>query len=389
MKGYRREEFELLRRAIFFNWASLSPPPRSAIERLKRTLMFDERDTIPLEKQSEQMRNEAATLLNARQSEIACPGSSTTQGIQLAIDSINPSAGENMVTASIEFPTAGFEAIRLRRKGVEVRVADCGDGRVDADRIEKLADDRTRVILVSGVNWITGYRTDIRRIAEIAENRGAYLVVDAVQQMGASAIDVRRTEPDFIAAGGQKWLFSPFGAALLFVNRKRSDELEEPYPSLNNTVEPEEGWPSYFANEENDPFDVRQPLRTARRFEHGGWLNHFGMIGLAESLKIINSIGIERVERRIGELYDYAAEQIQNAGGRIISSLEPDERSSILTFRLRDSWKSHLDIVNALAARGCILSCRGAAGVGGIRMAIHCFNDEEDVDRMMEEIRRF
>jgi cysteine desulfurase/selenocysteine lyase len=394
MAGFGRDEFKIFDEKIFFNWASFSPAPSSAIKKMdemaESVYYFRNNDVSALwEKESGELRKEASRLLNADAGEIVFAGSSTTQGLQIAMNCINPSKGENIVTDSIEFPTAGYEGARWRRKGVELRIADCRDGRVEAEKLGRLIDDRTSVVLVSSVNWLNGYRADLEEIAKITHESGGLLVVDAVQQMGAGNIDVRKNSADFIAAGGQKWMFSPFGSAILFVNRSNFDRLAVPYPSLNNTEQPEEGWSKYFANEENDTFEERKPVGTARRFEYGGWMNHSGIAAHAVSLHLLNELNISNVEKRISHLYEYASEKIEGIGGKIISPSEKKVRSSILTFRLKNNWREHFEIVTKLAARGFILSCRGAGGIGGIRMSIHCFNEEEDVDKLIPELKRF
>ncbi|MBX8633733.1 MAG: aminotransferase class V-fold PLP-dependent enzyme [Thermoplasmata archaeon] len=394
MSGFKREEFEVFGKKIFFNWASFSPAPSSAVKKVKEMAdsvhYFSDNDVSALwEQQSGELRKEASRLLNADADEIVCAGSSTTQGLQIAMNCINPSRGENIVTDSIEFPTAGFEGARWKKRGVEQRIAQCGDGKVEAERFDRLIDEHTSAVLISSVNWLNGYRADLKEIAKITHESGGYLVVDAVQQMGAGNIDVRKNDVDFVAAGGQKWMFSPFGSAVLFVNQRNFDRLAVPYPSLNNTKKPEKGWPAYFADESNDPFEEREAVGTAKRFEYGGWMNHTGIAAHAVSLQLLNELNINNVEKRIYQLYEYASEKIEGIGGKIISPSEKTERSSILTFRLKDNWREHFEIVAKLATRGFALSCRGAGGIGGIRMSIHCFNEEEDVDKLIPELKRF
>ncbi len=369
----------------------MSPAPLSAVKKFKEiadsacefedgnpSRMWNERSSVLLP--------EAAKLINAQKREIAIAGSSTTQGIQIAFECISPTAGDNIVSLNTEFPSSGFETLKWQKKGVDVRVVDCPGGAATADILSGAIDEKTKVVLIGSVNWVSGFRADLKSIADVVHRAGAYLVVDAVQQMGAMRLDVRETEPDFVAAGGQKWMFSPFGCSVLFINAKIQNRLNVPFPSLNNTVEPDYGWPSYFADENNNPYDERTFVNDARRFEYGGWMNHAGMTAMSESLKILNEIGTENVTSRIEQLESYARDKLSSLGVKIVSPENKTHRSSILTFSTGKRWQQNLDTVNALHAKGFVASCRGVSGIGGIRLSIHCFNDKEDIDRFAEAL---
>lgn len=393
MSRFHREEFKILEHKTFLNWASMSPAPLSAVKRVREiadAAYEFESGNISGEwsERSSELRSETAKLINAGREEIAVAGSSTTQGIQLAFECVSPSPGDNVVSLNTEFPSSGFETYRWKKKGVGVRVVDCPGGAFSADDFTDVIDEKTKIVLIGSVNWVTGFRADLRRVADVVHSAGAYLVVDAVQHMGAMKLDVRETDADFVAAGGQKWMFSPFGCSVLYVKAGIRDKLNLPFPSLNNTVEPEYGWPAYFADESNDPFRVRRPVDDARRFEYGGWLNHTGMIALTESLKILNGIGADAVASRIEKLESYARDMLHSLGLNIISPENRENRSSILTFGTGNGWKKNLDMVNALHAKGFVASCRGVSGTGGIRLSIHCFNEEADIDRFAGALKK-
>ena len=392
MPDFRRSEFEVLRHKVFLNWASMSPAPLSAVKAVREMAdsAYEFENGNPSHEWSSRsylLRSEAAKLINAAKEEIAIAGSSTTQAVQLAFECIAPSAGENIISVSTEFPSSGFETMKWKRRGVDIRIVDSPDGTISADAISDATDERTKAVLIGSVNWVSGFRADLRKVARAVHDAGAYLVVDAVQHMGAMKLDVRHDEPDFVCAGGQKWMFSPFGCSLLFIRAALRDRLNVPFPSLNNAVEPEYGWPSYFADENNDPFLEKKLVDDARRFEYGGWMNHTGMVAMTESLKIVNSIGIDAVAARIGELESYARDALHSLGLNIISPENRAHRSSILTFGTGNDWKRNLGIVDALHAKGFVASCRGVSGIGGIRLSIHCFNEKNDIDRFAAALK--
>ncbi len=74
-----------------------------------------------------------------------------------------------------------------------------------------LIDERTRVILISSVQWINGLRMDLAAFSQLAQERDCFLIVDAIQQLGTIPVDLSGLRIDFLAAGAQKWLNAPFG----------------------------------------------------------------------------------------------------------------------------------------------------------------------------------
>lgn len=388
-----RDEFDVFNHRTYLNWASLSPAPRRAVA--SATRMLGEASSFEHGGVSEawyelssEVRKEAAALLGARADEIAVPGSSTTHGIQLAFDCIAPRKGDNIVASDLEFPSTAAELQKWGERGAETRIVRTSAGRVNPDDIVSAIDSKTRAVVVSSVVWVSGYRTDLRAVSEAARDAGAYLVVDGVQHLGALGFDVRDVMPDFLAAGGQKWLTSPFGAAILYVSRRASEELDPPHYALNNSVEPEEGWMHFLSSADSNPFANYRLTERAKKLEFGGWVNQIGMVALKESLSIINSVGIDSIERRIKALGSKLVSQLELAGARIISSQEDAERSGITLFSVASNQEKHREIVSLLANMGIDVSCRGSTGVEGIRASIHHMNNEQDIERMVGAVRK-
>ncbi len=114
------------------------------------------------------LKQEAAKLLNASEDEIAITGTSTSQGVQIALESIRPQKGENIVTTDLEFPLAGVEAQKWRERGAEIRVWRHKNGTYSLDDLANLVDKNTKVILLSSVTWVNGYKFDLEEVSKIA-----------------------------------------------------------------------------------------------------------------------------------------------------------------------------------------------------------------------------
>ena len=106
-------------------------------------------------------------------------------------------------------PISLDEPRRARRRNA-ARVEAEG-GRVDLAQLEAACDSRTRIITVSWVGYLSGWRLELDEVVEIARRVGALVFVDAIQGLGVFPLDVRATPIDFLAADGHKWLLGPEG----------------------------------------------------------------------------------------------------------------------------------------------------------------------------------
>ena len=149
---------------------------------------------------------------------------STTEGINLALGTIDWRAGDRAVTTSLEHPgVTGPLALLRDRLGVEVVEAEIGDGGDDALTLAALeaaaVGGRTRAIVASHVAWSTGALLPAAAIAALARRCGVVGILDGAQSAGAIPLAIDEIGADFYAVSGQKWLLGPEGMGALAVGR--------------------------------------------------------------------------------------------------------------------------------------------------------------------------
>jgi len=90
-------------------------------------------------------------------------------------------------------------------------------------------------------------------------------------------------------------------------------------------------------------------------------------------------IGIENIERRILKLTDRLIEAVKDLGLRLQTPEEPPYRSGIVNFKIYKPQK----VVEKLNSKGIIVSARDH----GIRVSPHFYNTEEEIDKLIREIK--
>ncbi|MEM3906641.1 MAG: aminotransferase class V-fold PLP-dependent enzyme [Nitrososphaerota archaeon] len=394
--NYFRDEFKIFEKYNFLDWAVVSPAPMKTITAVRSfldsTVYFPEENAsaqhVKMDSEAKPLKQEISKLLNASEDEIAITGSSTSQGIQIAFESINPQKGENVVTCDTEFPLAGTELQKWKERGVTTKVLKNKQGIFSNEELGQLIDKHTKIVFLDSVTWVNGFRFELDEISKMAHEVGAYLVLDSIQHMGAMTLDTKKTEIDFIAAGGHKWLTTPLGIGILYVNKKLINRLKPPFYGYMNAKEPKGGWDNFFRDVSKNPIIDYDYVTTAKKFEYGGTGPYPGIVGLANSVSLINSVGINNVQNKILKLKKILIDELNSIGARVIPPVDEKNFSAITTFNLKKTVKEDYDLVDVLNKKGIRVSGRGSSGIGGIRVSIHYPNEERDIINFVDSLKK-
>jgi cysteine desulfurase/selenocysteine lyase len=341
---------------------------------------------IALDRTADQPRREAARLIGARPEDLALV-ESTTQGLEIVAAAVPLGRGDKVLVGDTEFLGLAVPWIpRQERDGFRIEVVPNRDGRLLVDDFAHAADKQTRMILLSSVQWTNGYRADLAAFSDLARSRNLVLVVDAIQQLGAFSLDVSRTPVDFLVCGGHKWLNAPAGRGFLYVHPRQVERLTPPAWGYLNIAEPAGGWAEYFATPAIPAVRPYDFTLAARRFEVGGTANYPGNVVLGASLALINELGPAAIEGHIRRLTDILVEELARAGATVVTPPEPEARSGIIAYTLGDGPGRDAAFLRKLRERRILISQRYTAGVGGLRVSVHFFNDADDVRRLAEAV---
>jgi len=365
-KRAARELFPVTRNLIYFNHAAVGPLSARACEAMERHAR-DQRDFGAMHwrewyAEYEQLRDAAARLIGAEAKEIAIL-KNTSEGLSFVAEGLRWNAGDNVVTTALEFPSNWTPWKRLDRRGVECRVASLPT----VDAIEPLIDARTRLVTVSSVAFHNGFAADLESIGVLCAKHNVLFCVDAIQSIGALPIDVRRANIAFLAADGHKWICGPEGAALFFVAAEHREELEVI----------ESGWTNIDRKGKFIGCDV-DLLPDARRFEAGS-LNTNGIYGAHAALELLLEVGIDAISAEVLRLSAKLGERLREIGFSV-----EETRSGVVGATPPNVEMSVLRLHRLLDEQGIITAPRE----GLLRFSPHFYNDDEEIDRVIEVLRR-
>jgi len=268
-----------------------------------------------------------------------------------------------------EFPANVYPFLHLERKGVAVDFIPHTDGVITLEDLERTLTPLTRLVSVSWVQFLSGYRLDVKAVAEIVHAHGAFLCVDGIQGLGAVRLDAADAGIDFLACGAQKWLLATQGLGFLYCSE-----------ALQARITPRAGWLHGPVDWENF-FDYRlEFFEDARRFRIGT-LNHLGVMALRAALELYEDAGPAACEARVlthaGRLRDGFAEM----GLGCYGACEPAHASGIVTVRHADPD----GLYAYLRARGISASCRNRL----VRFSPTYYNSAAEIDRALDAVETF
>jgi len=331
-------------------------------------------------------REAAAGLIGARPEQIAL-SPATTLALNVAADAIPLRRGDNVVTTDLEFMSVVVPWLeKCRAVEAELRVVRHEGGRIEAEAVVARLDDRTRAVVLSSVQWTNGFRLDVQRIGRECRRRGIPFVVDAIQQLGALPLDVEACAIDYLACAGHKWLTSPTGLGFVYASAGFTERFRPTLTYAATAVPPRGDWPESWTDPDYDPIQTYALPRTAARFEIGVHHGASGAGGLAAALGIFAELGPARMADHVMALGDRAAAGLRALDLEVVTHLDRAHRSGLTVFRAGPSPKDDLALRDYLLGRGIVVSVRYTSGVGGVRVSTHVYNDESDVDRLLEAV---
>ena len=283
----------------------------------------------------------------------------TSDGLNVLASGLEWKQGDRVLLNSLEFPSNVYPFLNLERLGVVVDFVEPTNGRITPEAIEAKITDRTKLVSLSFVQFLTGERADVEKIGAMLRARGILFAVDAIQGIPHIAINVVRSHIDFLASGSHKWLMAVEGTGFIYVGERARTLIRQ--ASL--------GWTSI-----ENPFDFTprpEMLREgAARYENGT-LNFAAIAGLKAALEFFFEFGQAEAEARVLELSGYLIDRLSSRGVEVITPKEASARAGIVTFEFADAESVH----KRLLEKEIVISIRN----GKLRASPHFYNTEDEV----------
>ncbi|GAB4186378.1 MAG: aminotransferase class V-fold PLP-dependent enzyme [Calditrichia bacterium] len=367
-----RETFSVVEEGIYVNHAAVSPMNslhQKAFEEYYRSRSHFPVDIYPdIMKLKSEFKQNIASLIHAEGEHSIAIVSNTSTGLNIIANGLDWNVGDEIVLNTVEFPANVYPWLNLERRGVRLKWINPDDqGRITPESIISAASNKTRLVAISFVQFLSGYRADLAAIGKFCKENDIYFAVDGIQGTGVMPLDVQEMCIDFLAAGGHKWLMWPMGMGFLYI---RPDLIEKIYPAFAGWLSVKDSW---------NFFDYRLDfLDTAEKLE-GATNNFLGMTIAHKILSAFQEIGTEQISEKILGLNRILIDGFLDMGISIVSPINSGERSGILSIQVDDAE----NVFKALLDSGIVVSLRE----GRIRFSPHFYNTEDEMEHILHRLK--
>ena len=361
-----RADFPVASESLYLNTPYIGPSPQPAVDKTIEFLAAKSQDPILLGamlEEEEAVREKFSRLIRAQIGEIGLV-SSTSEGENIVVNSLDLKAGDNVVIDDLHYMTSLVMYSQLAETlGIETRIVRNVDGVTSPEAFAEMVDDKTKLISVAWISNRNGYRQDLKALADLAHAHGAYLYADAVQGVGMIDLAIGPTGVDFLTTGSYKWLLGGFGVAPFYVRE-----------SVMDVVKPDRlGWRMV---DERLPDNQYTIYNDARKFGYA--TPAFAAIyQLSGSLDYILNVGTDRIEQHTVTLAHRLHSGLTEQGFEVFTP--PGNQSAIVSF---NHGADQEVISQQLEDTGVRLSFRESGAQ--IRVGPAMFNNEQDIDAFLD-----
>jgi len=320
-----------------------------------------------LNKNKDRVTSELANLVGSTPDQIAITRNAT-ESLDLVISGFPWKKGDEAIYAKQDYGTMKemFEQIS-DRYGVVNKIISVPNHPKNDEEIVSLYESqitsKTKLIMVCHMINITGQILPIKKICEMAHSYGVEVMVDGAHCVGHFDFAIDDFNCDYYGSSLHKWLATPLGAGLLYVNKNKTHRI----------------WP-LLANGNTDKSDIKR-------------LNHIGThpvhtdLAISNSIDYIKWIGMERKENRMRFLQRYWSDQLRNIKNVVVNTPIDMQRScGIGNVGLTNMSPSKME--NILFDNYNIFTVAiDYANVKGCRISPNIFTTTEELDIFVKAVK--
>ena len=355
-----RTLFPVTKEAIYLNSASQSPLNTCVQNKLEAYLKTE----ITFEGKKgfnrDDIRIPLANLLGGSSEEYALT-TSTGVGLGMIAQGIDFKKGDNIIIPEKEHWNNAFPWLHLEKKGVEIRFVKLNkDNSLNPKAIERLIDNKTRVVAVAAVRFNSGFRPNLGEISKIAHAENALFVVDAAQGAGMVPIDVVKDGIDIMAGCGFKWLLGMHGTGFLYVSNRVVKMIQPVLPGM-------------YAAHIN--YDKLSYYEDARKFETGT-LAYSLFTAWSAGLELLLSIGVHTIYEKALENTTLIINGLLKNNYNLITPIKNKEERSAIVHFYANSYEKTNELFSKLKAHKVLVTLQGE----NIRVSPNFFTTKEEIE---------
>ena len=329
----------------------------------------------------EETRENVKKFVNANSKDEIIFTKNATESINLIASTfgqLNIKKGDEILITELEHHSNYVPWHYLREtKGAIIKFAPINDdGDIIIEKLKELISQKTKIIAITHLSNVTGTIVPIKEIVEIARKKNIPVLVDGCQSAPHIKIDVKDLDCDFYAISGHK-VYGPTGVGILYAKKKWLEQLP-PYIGGGGMI-----------SEVKKNKITYAPL--PEKYE-AGTMPTAEVVAFNESIKFMNSIGIENIIKHEKELTNYALEKMKKINSVSIIG-NPKNKAGVISFTIKGIHTHDISTIvdeEGVAIRAghhcCQILHERLNLSATARASIGIYNTKEDIDILCKAI---
>lgn len=331
----------------------------------------------------ENARDHIRRFINAGHSHEIIFTRGTTEAINLVASSFVKKflkAGDTILVSNLEHHSNIVPwQIACEDKNMNLGVIPINDsGDIMIDEYKRLLTDKVKMVAVTHVSNALGTVVPLKEIISLAHDKGIPVLVDGAQSVAHFEVDVQDLDADFYCFSGHK-IYGPMGIGVLYGKEKWLEEMP-PYQGGGEMIK-------------DVTFEKTTYNELPFKFE-AGTPSVSDTLGLDSALTYLENLGLKDVETWEHELLTYALAKFRELDNiKIIGT--PVQRTGVISFLPHNihpyDMGTILDKLGFALRTGnhCAQPLMTRLGITGtIRASFAVYNTKEEVDQLMEAIKK-
>ncbi len=331
----------------------------------------------------ERARKIVADFINASSEEIIFTKNATDSINSLAysIESIIQKGKDEILLTEMEHHSNLIPWQQLaKRKNWKLKfIRIKNDFTLDMEDAKNKITEKTAIVSFVHVSNALGTINDAKKISEIAKSKNAFSIIDATQSVPHIEVDMRDINCDFLVFSSHKML-GPTGIGILYGKKELLEKIP-PFSFGGGMIS-------------SVSYEKAEFAEPPEKFE-SGTQNIADAVAFGKAINYIEKIGIEDISFWEKKLSGYAIEKLKKISGVEIYSPDLEKSSGIISFNIKGihphDAASLLDDFGIAVRAGhhCCMPLMKKLGLQGtIRISFYLYNTFEDIDKLIEAIKK-
>lgn len=292
--------------------------------------------------------------------------SCSSEAFNLASMAMQLRDGDEVVINNLDFPAGTTPWLQACCQAT-VKVWQHREGALHTQDLVPLLGPSTRLVTTSLVSFLNGAMIALGEITRVIRRHSpALIAVDVTQALGR--VPLQLADVDLIISSTHKWILASHGGGLVGV----------PSRSADRWYVPAGGW-----------FHLHDPFGQGRweqaRSKPGaagfgvGMPNYPAIYAIRGALEYLKKVGVPAIYAAAQPLTRMCLDEIAKLPVELLTPRDPELLAGIIAFRHPQAERIH----QHLHSRNIHIM----ANAGRLRIAVHGYNTEADIDTLLRELR--